>query len=756
MNLTQFLIFESGRECNLGTAHDRCPNLHPERCKHCDTSAELPDERIVEVAAEAYGRHGFEGLVGFHYYNEPLAQRDRILRLTAAIRARVPDARFVLWTNGQLLPQEGPELDALSIFDKAWLTQYDGKNYKRILKAIPATKFLRWGLDQRAAPAVGKDRREPCGRMFSEFVFDFYGNAHICCIDWRGEVRLGNVQREPFAEILARFQHVRDQISRAQMDPEAPRVCRRCNCRHGNVSDLVEEVAERGKAYVAQLRKNTTQPPAKTVTSPFRSSASEVLLPKVASPRAPAVVFVSYRIPEERLRAHFAWNGAQYLARGVRVFVVVDKVVPGLPGYVRQLVYRDRMDIFNLARTKNVGIRHAMESGCDPIICADVDVMFSDAALRLCLAVPSKSAVVPVYRMAHTFDQRQTLFDFAPKATGTVAMRAEHWRAAHYHEECEGYGCDDGVLLSAIQKQGCQVDRVDGAELWHIAHKEGTPQKEFNKAAPRVDHWNRSEGFNPENFAGNRPLYRAPIFKEWLWGLQSTPAPIVFVAVHYRIPDARLLDFISWNREQFERVGARLIIVDDVPHTNLALPEWARVAVFPKPLDVFNLAATSNYGIRLAGDGIVCKTDIDCVFPREAVDAVASVTDAAGVCFLYRMARSVKPEDLAAADPWDASKGTLALTASHWHAISGYDERMEGYGIEDGDAFHRAAHSVPGRTCAHVPSFIWHIAHSAAPQPSNVRGRSDLWNGAEFNPKNHRQNQTARHTAWASAAWGNP
>jgi hypothetical protein len=31
MKLTQFLIFELCRECNLGAVHGKCPNSHPER-----------------------------------------------------------------------------------------------------------------------------------------------------------------------------------------------------------------------------------------------------------------------------------------------------------------------------------------------------------------------------------------------------------------------------------------------------------------------------------------------------------------------------------------------------------------------------------------------------------------------------------------------------------------------------------------------------------------------------------------------------
>ena len=212
-------------------------------------------------------------------------------------------------------------------------------------------------------------------------------------------------------------------------------------------------------------------------------------------------------------------------------------------------------------------------------------------------------------------------------------------------------------------------------------------------------------------------------------------------------------EWIDWNAYLFGRYAVRCIIVSDVPR--LDLPEWCRVAVYPYELPLFSLAKTSNYGIRLAGGGIVCKTDPDCVFSEEVLNACLRVTPFAGISPEYAMADSFETRH-AADYTWQASKGTMCLHFEHWKAICGYDERMEGYGIEDGECFHRAKHAQ-GRTVERVKLPFWHIAHSSAHQ-ARGRSRKDCWNrDIGFNPKNHKFNQSQIYSGvWAAESWGRP
>ena len=106
MNLTQFLIFEICEQCHRGHEHTWCPNRHPERFARSAGRRPVTDDQIVAIVREAYGRHGFRGLVGWHYYNEPLCAWWRLRPLLARLQREVPGFASVLWTNGDQLPTD--------------------------------------------------------------------------------------------------------------------------------------------------------------------------------------------------------------------------------------------------------------------------------------------------------------------------------------------------------------------------------------------------------------------------------------------------------------------------------------------------------------------------------------------------------------------------------------------------------------------------------------------------------------------------
>ena len=857
MQYTQFLIFEICKECNLGPVHGACPNMDSRRWDHVDTTRVLTDEQIVEIAVKMHEQYGFRGAIGWHYYNEPLIAKDRILSLMKQIRAKVPEARFVLWTNGHLIPEDPSDLSA---FDFAWVTNYDKGDYTRILQAIPNSKEMRWELDGRIEP-LGPEREGPCGRPYSEFIIDYHGEVHLCCLDWQRNVEIGNVLDQTLGEIVSKWQSIRSKISGRRMDADAPEACRRCTGRHARVSSLIPEIARAGKAHskgkapapkvgpdqidlaiacldrsgnsvsdewlehheqfakvqVVETDKEAFQflrdsgrylgvvlTPDQALDGPVEEAlklhpnenqmdvdlynvhlgivARTISIFRIADidrvqtgeaqvirklkrmqinlkelriidKRKPAkngvaVTFTAYRIPEKRLAEHFEWNDKIYRESGAKVLVVTDKQY-AVPDYAKCVVYPEPMPVFNLSATSNFGIRYAIDSGFQTIIKTDVDLVYSDEVWKA-LASPGPKAVVPLYLMAKSYKDRATDYVQAPGATGTVSMNWLNWTKAHYNADCVGYGSDDAAVCWAIESAGIEIDRADGMAFWHIAHIEGTPQKEFNKADPRVDHWGRDEGFNPENFGHNRKL-RRKVYTNPQWGLAGF-SEMTVVCTHYKMPEQRLRDFFEWNDELFRKNKVRVIVVSDQEWHGL--PEYARVAVFPSELSMFSLSRTSNFGIRRAGSGKVCKTDPDCVFSEEAMRECFRVNDQNGVCMTYLMAESYRTKNTAVA--WTASKGTICLTWDHWNAVNGYDERLQGYGCEDGWLLDAARHKCgDGRSVEVLKVAFWHIAHSENKQERGSN-RRDCWNrDSGFNPKNHRGNKAARRGGkWACDSWG--
>lgn len=231
MRHTQFLVFEITDQCNLAEAHKhRCPVALPDRYGTLDTSRPLTDDLIVECVRTAYQKLGFQGHVAWHYYCEPLLCWPRLRPLMARIVAEVPAAKFLLWTNGTLL--DSMPTEELTAFDSIVITNYFGRDFRPLSEQIPEVniRVLRAGLDDRAECRLQPGNAR-CLRQFVELIIDHYGNGHLCCMDFRGQCRLGNVWDDGFEQVVLNFLEVRDMVSTAPMPPEAPEVCRTCSHR---------------------------------------------------------------------------------------------------------------------------------------------------------------------------------------------------------------------------------------------------------------------------------------------------------------------------------------------------------------------------------------------------------------------------------------------------------------------------------------------------------------------------------------------
>lgn len=87
LQYTQFLIFELGTGCNLAKDHDKCP-----LSKRKKGIKKLDDKAIINLAVISYKEFGFTGLIGWHFYNEPMLYWERMLNLIDRIREKVPES----------------------------------------------------------------------------------------------------------------------------------------------------------------------------------------------------------------------------------------------------------------------------------------------------------------------------------------------------------------------------------------------------------------------------------------------------------------------------------------------------------------------------------------------------------------------------------------------------------------------------------------------------------------------------------------
>lgn len=238
MYLTQAIAFELAPSCPHAHAHPFCP-ASQKRWEILDTSAPMSDDLIVETAVRLMRDFHFRGLFQWHYYNEPLVTVDRMLGLMERIReadgyeGTPAEPRFLLWTNASAEPFRCEKLKG---FDQVHVSIYP--ECEDVLcklagladdtGADPIVHFPHD--DGRVSPIPGP--LGYCCRMFMEMIFDYYGNAHTCCYDWRGENKMGNLNTSPLPEIVERWREVRLRLLPGHAAAPPPARCRQCQGTH--------------------------------------------------------------------------------------------------------------------------------------------------------------------------------------------------------------------------------------------------------------------------------------------------------------------------------------------------------------------------------------------------------------------------------------------------------------------------------------------------------------------------------------------
>jgi hypothetical protein len=240
MNKTQLVILEISETCNRGSEHKLCPNAHPERWKHTAHRKPVPDELLVDIAVKAYAM-GFVGMVAFHHYCEPLMEWPRLRRVIMAIRERAPQSRFLLWTNGDLFPDDLSEFTGL--FSMLCVTNYAGRDMARLSAVCKNIHLISTKLDWRLNPPPHYGREPHCIRPYLEIIIDYFGSVRTCCMDWRGETSIGNVHDTPFDDLWKLWLERRDKLASTPMVEDAPQRCLSCGTRYIHLADYVPEVA---------------------------------------------------------------------------------------------------------------------------------------------------------------------------------------------------------------------------------------------------------------------------------------------------------------------------------------------------------------------------------------------------------------------------------------------------------------------------------------------------------------------------------
>lgn len=233
----QLLSFEIGRVCNLAGAHRYCPVNHDDRHRQGKGGEALPgltDDEIIDFARVCLGA-GFQGLVAWHYYNEPMLSLPRILRLGLRLRD-VGLGAMAIWTNGELIDRE--DLGWLDAFAKVYITDHNPSRralYQSLVVGYPGRVHLKPGGHDCRADVYAADPltvARPCYRpQTTELVVDYVGDLHLCCTDWRAECWIGNVRDDREEDLLERWGTACAMAEAGQLE-----ICKKCQAMRRHVA----------------------------------------------------------------------------------------------------------------------------------------------------------------------------------------------------------------------------------------------------------------------------------------------------------------------------------------------------------------------------------------------------------------------------------------------------------------------------------------------------------------------------------------
>jgi len=245
LEYTQILSLEVGATCNLDTLHKWCPvSVRP------DGRKEMDDDKIASLAVEAYGL-GFDGWVAFHFLNEPLLQPRRLSNIIDKVKEQVPTAKFLLWTNGNFFNEANKPV--INKFEWVVVSDYFKKGIDHYAKYIDGPRL-------QVNPEVVDGRLEygtdpttqPCLRPFIEFIITSYGQALICCQDWKGKIEIGNVFDSSLKELNERRFELAKKLAKP-MDESCPEVCRNCRGKMG-LAFFDQKIVNKTFAYLDTIR----------------------------------------------------------------------------------------------------------------------------------------------------------------------------------------------------------------------------------------------------------------------------------------------------------------------------------------------------------------------------------------------------------------------------------------------------------------------------------------------------------------------
>lgn len=220
----QRISFQLSNLCNYATVHTRCPLYR-------QTDKQVLPSRVVRDTIDELAAIGFEGVIAFHIYNEPMID-PRLFSFIEYARHACPSARILILTNGFYLTQTiADELADLGIWNLV-VSAYSQAEFERLIRLqvrVPYKVFeakLDGRLDQYDRPPI--DLKKPCWAPVRDLSIGPDGSVILCCLDWKQRHVFGNLTQETLSSVLSK-----ESIASVYRDllggNRSLHLCRRCD-----------------------------------------------------------------------------------------------------------------------------------------------------------------------------------------------------------------------------------------------------------------------------------------------------------------------------------------------------------------------------------------------------------------------------------------------------------------------------------------------------------------------------------------------
>tara|TARA_Y100001970_G_scaffold76866_1_gene97651 strand:- start:13475 stop:14359 length:885 start_codon:yes stop_codon:yes gene_type:complete len=213
-------ISDSGT-CNRSCSF--CPRSDPD---YKDVKEFISEELHIKIFKEL-SELNYQGLVIYSGFNEPLLNKNVYKNLKSA-REYLPDAKFELITNGDVLNEDRLKKLFLSGLNTILISVYDGpedmKKFQKMCEKVglnekqyvirnrylpPEQDFgitmsNRGGLMEKADHKIGKLKsplKQKCNYPSYTFFIDYNGDVLMCSHDWGKKKILGNLYKQSIMEI---------------------------------------------------------------------------------------------------------------------------------------------------------------------------------------------------------------------------------------------------------------------------------------------------------------------------------------------------------------------------------------------------------------------------------------------------------------------------------------------------------------------------------------------------------------------------